>query len=148
MILPHLVMTDPIPAKPKRSKAKKFGIVIGAVVGGLVALGVIGLLLVNVFQVGTVAYVPSNIIVSGTASTVGAGTHPVGIIFTDQGSGGRVTDDVNSNGYYSVELPNGNHSYKVQLAWEGFAGATGICEASALHFGNEMQAIQNHNFKC
>lgn len=141
-------MADPVPAKPKGSKAKKIGIVIGAVVGGLVALGVISLLLVNVFEVGKVAYLPSTIVVSGTANTVGAGTRPMAIIFTDQGSGGRVTDDVNSNGYYSVELPNGSRSYMVQIAWEGLAGSNGICDAGALHFGNEMQTIQNHNFKC
>jgi hypothetical protein len=148
MIIRPSLLTDPAPAKQKRSKAKKAGIIIGIVVAALVGLGVIGLVAVNIFHVGTVAYVPSTIIVSGTASTTGPGTHPVAIMFIDQGSGGRITNEVDSNGYYSVQLPNGDHTYNVQIAWEGLVGSKGICDASPLHFSNELQTMQSHNFRC
>jgi len=141
-------MTDPVPAKHKRSNAKTIGIVIGAIIGGLVATFVIFFLVVNVYQVGTSPSIPSTIVVSGTAITAGVGTHPVAILFTNQVSDRLVSGDVSGDGSYRVELANGSLEYRVQIVWEGLASSNGVCDASPLRFNNEMQTMQSHNFQC
>ena len=66
------------------------------------------------------------VIVSGTVTTQGIGTHPVSVTF------GSSTTSVGSNGYYSISLQNDN-SYPVTVAWSGPGGVgSGTCTYGTL----------------
>ncbi len=69
--------------------------------------------------------------VDGTARTIGFGTQPVSVTFTDRfGSG--VTSNVLANGTYSVRLLAGG-SYSVTMSWIGpFGLVRGTCSAGTL----------------
>ena len=66
----------------------------------------------------------SNITVTGIISTTGAGTSPTAVFFNGQEA------TVNSNGQYSISLPN-FQVYSVSIRWEALLGTvTGTCNAA------------------
>lgn len=60
---------------------------------------------------------PATVKVFGLASTVGEGTHPLALTFTDAKTGANFTAPV-SNGGFSADLPNGA-VYHVAVRWAG-----------------------------
>lgn len=77
----------------------------------------------------TVLPPPSDVIVSGSVSTVGAGTHPVKIEFV--ASTGVSYSAVPSSGSYTITLPN-FQTYNVLIDWNGALGSSGTCSAGTL----------------
>jgi hypothetical protein len=135
-------MTDPVP-KPKRSKAKKAGIIIIAV-GIAVAAIVIASFALFVYNVTNP---PSSIVVSGQVTTKGYGTIPVTITFVDKKTGVMNSGGVNNN-RYEVSLPNGPHEYKVVIEWTGLAGSKGTCEAGSIGYDTQFDTFKNYDFEC
>lgn len=111
----------------------------------LMALLLIVILAYVLFRtpVGTQISYPS-VQVSGTVTTVGAGTQAIRIDFTS-GSGQVYSSSVN-NGQYSISLPN-NQDYSAAVTWSGFAGATGTCNGGALNL-NVNSGSYNWDTSC
>lgn len=135
-------MTDPV-SRPKRSKAKKVGIIIVAI-GVAVAAIVIASFAIFVYNVTNP---PPSIIVSGHVATKGYGTVPITITFVDQKTGVQNSGGINNN-VYEVSLPNGPHEYKVVVDWTGLAGSKGTCEAGSIGYDVQFDTFKNYDFEC
>ncbi|MDE1858515.1 MAG: hypothetical protein KGI26_05580 [Thaumarchaeota archaeon] len=59
----------------------------------------------------------SSVRVFGLVSSMGAGTHPIGMVFTDSRSGQASSASVTGGGY-SMQLPN-HRVYNVTMNWQG-----------------------------
>jgi hypothetical protein len=78
----------------------------------------------------TVNNPPSTVTVSGSVSTVGAGTSPYKIEFDDV-STGVGTSTLVSSGSYSISLTN-LRTYDVIVYWTGALGSSGTCSGGTL----------------
>ena len=93
---------------------------VGAAPGDVAILGsVVAILALSVVAVSLPPVAPpeSSVRVFGLVSTMGAGTHPSEMVFTDAESGRVATAQV-SNGGYSIQLPN-HRVYNVTMNWRG-----------------------------
>ena len=125
---------------------------------------VIGLLIVLLFVASLVAGVyfaipeedgthttstfptPATVKIFGLASTVGQGTHLIGLTFTNTGTGENFTAPV-SNGSFSIDLPN-NVIYNVAIRWVGnYSWQAGIEERGELtvNMSAGSMAAQSYN---
>jgi hypothetical protein len=73
---------------------------------------------------------PSTVTVSGSVSTVGAGTSPYKIEFDDTSTGVGTSTTVNSESY-SISLTN-LRTYNVIVFWTGVLGSSGTCNGGTL----------------
>jgi hypothetical protein len=73
---------------------------------------------------------PSTVTVSGSVSTVGAGTSPYKIEFDDISTSVGTSTLVNS-GAYSISLTN-LRTYDVIVYWTGALGSSGTCSGGTL----------------
>jgi hypothetical protein len=119
--------------QPKQ-KSSHLGAIIGfffiifLIIGAFVLLGsgmLNHILTSSVNNAQTIA-VPT-VVVSGTITTQGAGTHPVSVSF------GSSTVTVGSKGQYSVSLSNDN-SYQITVDWASIGGVdSGTCNGGTLN---------------
>jgi len=135
-------MNDPV-SRPKRSTAKKAGIII-IVIGVVIAAIIIISFALFVYNVTNP---PSSIVAAGHVSTKGYGTVPVAITFIDQETGVLNSGGVNSN-HYEVSLPNGPREYKIVVEWAGLVGSKGICEAGSISYDLQFDTFKNYDFEC
>jgi hypothetical protein len=127
--------------QPKAARGKKIGIIVAAVA----AIIVVGLI-ANAF-VASNAYTSSGITMSGNVNTVGYGTHPVSITFVES-SGQRFGSSVSDYGYYELQLPNGNHSYSIEVGWQGKMGSAGTCNAGSLGYTIPHPPFITRDYEC
>lgn len=111
----------------------------------------IGLAVVAVAAIGiylSIPKIPSQVTISGTVTTLGAGTHPTGIKFADTSSGQIFTLTVVGNSY-SIALPN-QKSYRITVSWSGLLGASGNTDAGILNvnIGAGVSAAMIWNISC
>jgi hypothetical protein len=135
------------PTKGKRSKAKTAGIVIAVVIGVAIA-GFVVIALGSAAVSIVTNTPPPQINFAGQVETVGFQTEPTTIGFIDRNSGQRESTGVSDNGHYSINLPNGDHDWRVVVGWQGFGGSKGTCEAGSIAYTDMMSAFQNRNFSC
>lgn len=143
-------MTDPTPAKPKMSRAKKAGIAIGVVIGVAVA-GILVLVFANV-AVSSINNAasnrpPSTITVSGSVDTTGFQTHPVGVTFHDQSSSESEFTQV-AGDHYQIDVPNGSHNWRVIVEWEGIGGSSGRCDGGFVQYDNTYSRFITQDVSC
>jgi hypothetical protein len=93
----------------------------------------------------TVVEPPETVTVSGSVSTVGAGTSPYQIQFVDYATGVGYTTAVTS-GSYSISLTN-LRTYNVVVYWTGALGSSGSCSGGTL----DLQSSTTYwyaNYRC
>lgn len=129
---------QPRATNPKR---KKIGVVVAAVATMIVAG-----LIANAF-VADNAYVSSGITMSGNVNTVGYRTHPVTITFVES-SGQRFGSSVSDYGYYELQLPDGDHSYNIEVGWQGTIGSSGTCNAGSLEYTGPHAPFITRDYEC
>ncbi len=115
---------------------------IAIVVVVVLILGAIVFILLDTNIVGGVVY--HNVNVSGSITTVGAGTHPIRVDFTNPS--GVVSSATVVNGQYSLTLAN-NQDYSVTVEWSGILGVTGSCNGGSLNL-NVNAPSYTYNTSC
>jgi hypothetical protein len=88
---------------------------------------------------------PTAVTVSGSVSTVGAGTSPLKIEFDDISTGGGTSTTV-SSGSYSISLANLT-TYNVIVFWTGVLGSSGTCNGGTLTL-QSPNANWSANYSC
>lgn len=101
---------------------------IAIVVIVILLIAAVAIILLDTNIAGGIAY--HNVTVTGTISTVGVGTNPIRVDFTNPN--GVVSSATVTNGYYSLTLVN-NQDYTVTVDWSGLLGATGSCNGGSLN---------------
>jgi hypothetical protein len=143
-------MADPAPPKQKMSKTKKIGIIIGVVIGVAIA-GILVIALANVALYSASSagnnQPPPTVTISGSVTTTGFQTHPVGIAFYDQ-STGENRNSVVGGTHYQVDVPNGMHNWRVVVAWEGIGGSNGTCDAGFVQYQNTYNRFMTRDVSC
>jgi hypothetical protein len=127
--------------KATSPKGKKIGVVVIAV-AAVVVTGLIA----NTFVTNN-AYTLSGITMSGNVNTVGYKTHPVTITFIES-SGQRFESSVSDYGYYELQLPNGDHSYNIEVGWQGTMGSSGTCNAGSLKYTAPHAPFITRDYEC
>jgi hypothetical protein len=133
-------MTEEQP-KATSSRGKKIWIIVAAVTA-IIAVGLIA----NTFVASNV-YTSSGITMSGNVNTVGYGTHPVTITFVES-SGQKFGSSVSDYGYYELQLPNGDHSYNIEVGWQGAMGSAGTCNAGSLEYTTPHAPFITRDYEC
>ena len=123
-------------------KGKKIGVVV-VVVAAVVVAGLIA----NAFVASNNVNTSSGITMSGNVNTVGYGTHPVTITFVES-SGQRFESSVSDYGYYELQLPNGDHSYNIEVSWQGTMGSSGTCNAGSLGYTAPHAPFITRDYEC
>jgi hypothetical protein len=88
---------------------------------------------------------PTTVTVSGSVSTVGAGTSPYKIEFDDIGTSVGYSTTV-SSGAYSISLTN-LKTYNVVVYWTGILGSSGTCSGGTLNL-QSSSGIWNTSYSC
>ncbi|HEX2557268.1 MAG TPA: hypothetical protein VHK86_03005 [Nitrososphaera sp.] len=133
-------MTEEQP-KATNPKRKKIGVVVAAA-ATVIVVGLIS----NAF-VANNAYTSSGITMSGNVNTVGYRTHPVTITFLEN-SGQRFGSSVSDYGYYELQLPNGDHSYSIEVGWQDAMGSSGTCNAGSLEYTAPHAPFITRDYEC
>ena len=134
-------MTEELP-KATNPRGKKAGVVIVAVA----AVVIVGLI-ANAFVANNNVNTSSGITMSGNVNTVGYETHPVTITFVES-SGQRFESSVSDYGYYELQLPNGDHSYNIEVGWQDTMGSRGTCNAGSLGYTAPHAPFITRDYEC
>jgi hypothetical protein len=126
------------PVHPQSHTGRNFAVVIVVLL-----LVVVVAFLIFRTSVGTQLTYP-NVLVSGTVSTLGIGTHPIRIDFASPS--GQVYSAQVNNGQYSISLPN-NQDYSVTVTGAGALGYTGSCSGGSLNL-NVLASSDSFSTSC
>jgi len=91
--------------------------------------------------------IPDMVDVSGNIDILDVKSRPWGATFTDQVSEFRYFATA-FNGKYSVELPNGMHTYDVQVTWQKSDGTMGNCDGGTLSYTTQADGRETFNTAC
>jgi hypothetical protein len=98
-----------------------------------------------IFLSGCIFIKPSQVTLTGTATTVGTGTSPQKITFIDKSTGNTYVAAVTTNSY-QITLPN-QKTFSVSVTWSALGITGGSCDAGTLNLDSN-DATQTHDWSC
>ena len=138
-------MTTSNHEESRPSRSKPWGIIIGLIAAGIVAIAVASYVYMTTSIPGNNdGELPTTLDVSGKVNA-GPNRIPVSLFFKDVSTG--ETENVSFEGtHYQIDLPNGNHNWQITVVW--FGESNGQCDGGNLAYQRTNITTITHDVSC
>ena len=140
-------MVDSAPLRVQRSKTKTVLMITGIAVPVGISAAVIVAFGIAVLSFSNHPRPSPVVSISGSVTTKGPDSHPTGVMLVDQSSHAHVTGSV-SGTHYQVFAPNGSHTWRVILSWQGLGGSRGTCGGGFVQYDNVISGFMSQDISC